>query len=96
MAAVRHVEEIDIVTFWRDVHDALVTCCNLSARDAADLIGRLRVSLSCQSELGRLLVYHQSVPDAAYDIWRSTPGGDGREDLRKELQRWYLARLPSR
>lgn len=96
MTTVSDVNEVDTVSYWLDVHDALVVCCGIEAESATKLINRLRLDLSGQSKLGQLLVYHESVANTAFDIWRSEHKSDGHEDLLTKLISWYTDRIRNR
>ena len=96
MAIARKADEIDTHAYWSDVKSALVEVCGLSLDDAAAEVGEIRLAMSCLSDWGRLLAYHDSVPQAAEDIWKQRCGdriGENEvEGVREKLIDWYAAR----
>ena len=71
MTTVRHIDQIDTVAFWPAVVGVLVESCGFNQPKAAQLVSTYRRRLAGQSDSGHLLIYHQSVADVAYDIWRA-------------------------
>ena len=96
VSTVDDVRKIDTVTYWLDVHDALVICCEFETESATNLIRQLRSRLSELSKMGQLLVYHDSVANTAYDIWASTQDKHSENQLRERLLTWYAQRLNER
>lgn len=79
MTTVRHIDQIDTTAFWSAVGGVLVDSCGFNRPKAAHLVSIYRRRLTGQSDSGHLLIYHQSVPDVAYDIWRAE-SNDGVHD----------------
>lgn len=96
MGVARTAEDIDTHAYWADLADALTEVCGLSAGDAAEAVSKSRQTLTGLSEWGRLLAYHDSVPQAAEDIWKQGPGADAQkeelEEIRRALIMWYAER----
>ncbi len=96
MGVARKAEDVDTHGYWADVNDALRQVCDLSAEEAAAAVSKARQDLTCLSEWGRLLAYHDSVPQAAEDIWMQGPGEAAGEEraqgIRQELIAWYAKR----
>ena len=96
MGVARKVEEIDTHAYWADVKDALCVVCERSADDAAAAVAKSRQSLSCLSDWGQLLAYHDGVPRAAEDLWKQGPGAKAgkkkTEAVREALIGWYAER----
>ena len=92
MAATRP-EDVDTRTYWSDVQAALAEICGLSAKVAATAVSDARADLSCLSDWGRLLAYHESVPQVAEDLWLQWAGHEVAEDelqeVRDKLIAWY-------
>ena len=96
MAIARRLEDLDTHTYWMDVKDALTQVCGLSPDEAANEVGEMRLAMSCLSEWGQLLSYHEGVPQAAEDIWLRRCGGEDAQQETAEIQRnligWYADR----
>ena len=99
MGVARKAEDINTHAYWADVSDALREVCKLSADDAAAAVSESRRALTCLSDWGRMLAYHDSVPQAAEDLWKQWLGAKAkkvREDdaaaVRRELIKWYANR----
>ena len=96
MAIARKADEIDTYAYWSDVKGALIEVCKLTPDDAAAEVGEMRLSLSALSDWGRLLAYHDSVPQIAEDIWKQRCGDDvaveNAAEVRRELTQWYVER----
>lgn len=96
MGVARKVEDVDTHAYWADVNDALMEVCHLSPEDAAAAVSESRQTLSCLSDWGRLLAYHESVPQVAEDLWRQGPGARiGEEEaggVQRKLIEWYAER----
>ena len=78
------VEDVDTHAYWVDMCDALREVCHLSLKDAVAAVSESRQALSCLSEWGRLLAYHDSVPWVAEDLWGQGPGARAGEERREE------------
>lgn len=96
MGVARKVEDVDTHAYWADVTDALKDVCEFSADEAAIVVSKSRQALTGLSDWGRLLAYHDSVPQAAEDIWKQERGTEAGEDEAKETRRklieWYAER----
>lgn len=90
MTTVRHIDQIDTGAFWPAVVGVLVDGCGYGPREAKQLVSAYHRRLASQSDLGHLLIYHQSIPDVAYDLWR-TERNDGAHDadFRNQLINFY-------
>ena len=91
MAATRP-EDVDTRAYWSDVRSAL-GICGLSQEDAADAVADARSALSCLSDWGRLLAYHESVPRVAEELWLQRAGeqvaASKLQEVREKLIAWY-------
>ena len=96
MGVARKVEDVDTHAYWSDVTDALKEVCQLSADEAAEAVSNSRQAMTGLSDWGRLLAYHDSVPQAAEDLWKQGPGADAGKGkvkaVRQELISWYTER----
>ena len=96
MGIARKAEDIDTHGYWADVKDALTDVCKLSADDAMAAVSKSRRDLTGLSDWGRLLAYHDSVPQATEDLWKQGPGAEASneetEAVRSALIRWYAKR----
>ena len=96
MGLAQRTEDVDTHAYWADVNDALMDVCGLAPQDAADAVAKSRQALTYLSEWGRLLAYHDSVPQVAEDIWKQGPGAAVPEEraraVRRELVEWYVHR----
>ena len=96
MGIARKAEDVDTRAYWADVNDALREVCELSPEDAAAAVSKSRQALTCLSDWGRLLAYHDSVPQAAEDLWKQGPGAAAgkqeAEGVRRKLIKWYAER----
>ena len=96
MGLAQRTEDVDTHAYWADVNDALREVCGLSRQDAADAVSKSRQALTCLSDWGRLLAYHDSVPQAVEDIWKLGPGATVSEEraeaVRWEMIEWYAER----
>ncbi|MDE0344151.1 MAG: hypothetical protein OXK82_13460 [Deltaproteobacteria bacterium] len=96
MGVARKVEDVDTHAYWADVTDALRDVCQFSADEAAVVVSKSRQALTGLSDWGRLLAYHDSVPQAAEDIWKQERGTKVRDDeaegIRRKLIEWYAER----
>lgn len=96
MGVARKVEDVDTHAYWADVTDALRDVCEFSADQAAVVVSESRQALTGLSDWGRLLAYHDSVPQAAEDIWKQVRGKEGTDDEAKEIRQkliaWYAER----
>ena len=96
MAVARTIEDIDTHAYWSDVTKALVSVCGLPSEEAETEVGEARLALSCLSDWGRLLAYHESVPRAVEDIWKQWHDGGVQPEeaarVRQELIEWYAER----
>ena len=95
MMAVRFMDESDSAAYWADVVRLLVDLADLSEPDAHCLVAAYCARLACQSPFGRLLVYHQSVPDAAYEVWRAGNNGAIDPDFQERLNQSYARQQPN-
>ncbi len=100
MGVARKAEDIDTHGYWTDVTDALREVCRLSADDATAAVSKSRQALTCLSDWGRLLAYHDSVPQTAEDLWKQGAGEKAEteetEAVRRELIKWYAERNRAR
>lgn len=100
MGVARKVEDVDTHAYWADVQDALRDVCEFSADEAAVVVSKSRQALTGLSDWGRLLAYHDSVPQAAEDIWKQERGKEATEDdveaIRRKLIEWYADRSKER
>ena len=96
MAIASKTDEIDTYAYWSDVKGALIEVCKLTPDEAAAEVGEMRLALSSLSDWGRLLAYHDSVPQIAEDIWKQRCGDDVGEatagEVRQALTEWYVER----
>ena len=60
-------------------------------------MSKSRQALTCLSDWGRLLAYHDSVPQAAEDLWKQAAGEKAEieetEAVRRKLIKWYAERM---
>ena len=100
MGIARKADDVETYAYWSDVEAALKEICGLSVTEAATEVSEARLALSCLSEWGQLLAYHESVPQAAEDIWKERPGAEiGEEEVeevRQQLIAWYAERNTGR
>ncbi len=96
MAIARTTADIDTHAYWSDVTNALVDVCGLSLKEAEAEVGEARLALSCLSDWGRLLAYHDSVARVAEDIWKLRRDTEVDEaeaaPIRRSLIAWYTER----
>lgn len=100
MGVAKKAEDVDTHAYWADVNDALREVCGLSPGAAAAAVSKARQALTCLSDWGRLLAYHDSVPQAAEDLWKQGPGEAAGEEkaqgMRRDLIEWYAKRNKER
>lgn len=100
MTIAKSIGDIETDTYWADVTSALVDICGLQQQDALAEVGEARADLSSLSEWGQLLAHHDSVPQAAEDIWKQSRDSRIRDDestrVRQELLEWYTERMRQR
>ncbi len=96
MGVARKAEDIDTHAYWADVTDALMEVCKWPADDAMAAVSKSRQALTGLSDWGRLLAYHDSVPQAAEDLWKQKAGAEAGKEradaVRRELIKWYVER----
>ena len=96
MGVARKTEDIDTHAYWADVNEALLDVCKMSADSATAAVSKSRRALTRLSDWGQLLAYHDSVPQAAEDLWRQGPGAEASEEeaeaVRRKLIAWYAER----
>ena len=96
MGVARKAEDVDTHAYWADVTDALTEVCKLSPDDAKAAVSKSRQALTGLSDWGRLLAYHDSVPQAVEDLWQQGPGAKAGTEraaaVRRELIKWYTER----